>query len=103
MLIIIIFPPSSSFFLVQLFPPSLPYFSPAFTFYGEAPVTFPSFSNFAKVSSPFLQRAMYSFTESSRKSKGQEEEALPQEVDIGSLSFSYFPYFTYFSFVLSPF
>ena len=40
-------------------------------------VSLPSFSNFVKVSSPFFQHAMCSFTESSRKSKGQEEKALP--------------------------
>ena len=70
---------------------------------AKPPVSFRSFSNFAKVSSSFLQYAMCSFIESSKKSEGQEEEALPQEADTSSLSFSYFSYFTYFSFVLSPF
>ena len=62
------------------------------------PVSFPSFSNFAKISSPFLQRAMCSFTESSEKSEGQEEEALPQGADTCSLTFSYFLNFIYFLF-----
>ena len=57
-----------------------------------------SFSDFAKVSSPFFQRALCPFIESSKRSKGQEElpmmvevvaetqkEALPQGVGTGSL------------------
>ena len=41
---------------------------------------------------------MCSFIESSGKSEGQEEEALPQGADTGSLAFSYFPNFIYFLF-----
>ena len=58
-----------------------------------------SFGNFAKVSSPFFQRALWPFIESSKRSEGQEKElpmmaevvaktqkeALPQGVGIGSL------------------
>ena len=58
-----------------------------------------SFSDFAKVSSPFFQRALCPFIESSKRSKGQEKElpmmvevvaetqkeALPQGVGTGSL------------------
>ena len=64
-------------------------------------VSLRSLSHFAKVSSPFLQRALCSFIKSSRKSKEQEEETLPQEVDTGfffvfffSLShFTFLPWF----------
>ena len=73
-----------------------------FPFMAKPSVSFPSFSNFAKVSSSFLQRALCSFAESFGKSEGQEEEppivanvaapyqeeALPQGADIGSLAFS---------------
>ena len=64
----------SSFFILLPFPiPSM----------AKPPVLFPSFSHFAKVSSPFLQCVAYSFTESSKKSEGQEEEVQPQEADTG--------------------
>ena len=84
------------FFLVHIFPLFLPYFSLAFSFYGKAPGIFPSFNNFAKVSSHFLQHTVQSFTESSEKSEGQEEEALPQGVDTGFLTLSCFPNFICF-------
>ena len=41
---------------------------------AKPPISFPSFSNFAKVSSPFLQRVVCSFTEFSRKSEEKNEE-----------------------------
>ena len=41
---------------------------------------------------------MCSFIESSGKSEGQEEEALPQGADTCSLTFSYFLNFIYFLF-----
>ena len=77
----------------------------------KPPVSFPSFSNFAKVSSPFLQHALCSFVESSKKSEGQEkgplmtvdvatpyqEKALPQGDDTSSLACSYFSIFMFFS------
>ena len=77
----------------------------SFPFFSQAsPLPFPSMekplvslrslSHFAKVSSPFLQRALCSFTESSRKSKEQEEETLPQEVDTGF--FFFFVFFSHF-------
>ena len=40
-------------------------------------VSLPSFSHFAKVSSPFLQRAVCSVTGFSKQSEEQEEEAPP--------------------------
>ena len=43
----------------------------------------PSFSRYAKVSSPFLQLTMFPFSESSKKLKEQEEEVPPQEADTG--------------------
>ena len=59
-------------------------------------VSLRSLSHFAKVSSPFLQRAVCSFTESSRKSKEQEEETLPQEADTIFFFFSHFPTLHFF-------
>ena len=72
----------------------------------KSPVSLPSFSHFAKDSSPFLQRAVCSFTESSKKLEEQEEGALLQVVDT-SFFFFFFssllfpPYIS--SLVLSPF
>ena len=88
--------PPSFFFFFLIFPPFLPYFSLAFSFYGKAPGIFPSFNNFAKVSSHFLQHTVQSFTKSSEKSEGQEEEALPQGADTGFLTLSCFPNFICF-------
>ena len=70
----------------------------------KPPVSLPSFSHFAKVSSPFLQRVVCSFTESSKKSNEQKVGALPQEVDTGFFFFSsllFSPYIS--SLVFSPF
>ena len=64
----------------------------------KPPVSLPSFSHFAKVSSPFLQRVVCSFTESSKKSNEQEVGALPQEVDTGF--FSFLLYFSHLIFLL---
>ena len=58
-------------------------------------VSLRSLSHFAKVSSPFLQRAVCSFTESSRKSKEQEEETLPQEADTIFFFFFSLSHFTF--------
>ena len=55
---------------------------------AKPPASLPSFSRFATDSSPFLQLALCSFPESSKKSEEQEEEVLPQEAGIGSLFFS---------------
>ena len=66
-------------------------------------VSLPSFSHFAKVSSPFLQCAVCSYIESSKKSEEQEEEAPPQEVDIGPPFFFCFSYFTFLPWFLPPF
>ena len=41
---------------------------------GKPLASLPSFSNFAKISSPFFQHALYPFTESSYRSEGQEDE-----------------------------
>ncbi|KAL0003623.1 hypothetical protein SO802_011184 [Lithocarpus litseifolius] len=46
-------------------------------------ISLPSFSHFAKVSSPFLHITACSFTESSKKSEEREEEASPKEADSG--------------------
>ena len=60
------------------------------------PVSFSSFSHFAKVSSPFPKRAMCSFIESSKKSEGQEKEAQPHEADTGfRFSFLLLSHFTF--------
>ena len=64
---------------------------------AKPPVSLPSFSHFAEVSSPFLQLAMCSFSGSSKKSEEQEEETPLQEADIG------FPFFFFFELSLSPF
>ena len=81
------------------FPPFFFHTSPLpFPSMAKPPVSFPSFSNFAKVSSPFLQRAVCSLTEFSKKSKEQDEEIQPQEVDTSSLAFSNSPNFIYFLF-----
>ena len=63
---------------------------------AKHPVSFPSFSHFAKVSSPFLQCVVRSFTESSKKSKGQEKEAQSHEADTGfPFSFLLLSHFTF--------
>ena len=94
--------PPSFFFFFLIFPPFLPYFSLAFSFYGKAPGIFPSFNNFAKVSSHFLQHTVQSFTKSSEKSEGQEEEALPQGADTGFFNSLLLSQLYMFSFLLSP-
>ena len=66
--------------------------------YLERSVSLPSFSHFAKVSSPFLQRAVCSFTESSKKSEEQEEGVLPQGADTGFF-FSFLLYFSRLTFL----
>ena len=88
----------SLYFPFLLFYLSLPYSPLPFPSMEKPSVSFLSFSNFVKIFSPFLQHVVCSFTESSRKSEGQEKEALPQEADTGSLAFSYFPNFIYFLF-----
>ena len=62
---------------------------------AKPPVSVPSFSHFAEASSPFFQFVMCSFSESSKKSKEQEEEAPPQKADTG---FPSFPFFFLYSF-----
>ena len=62
---------------------------------AKPPASLPSFSRYAKVSSPFLQLAMCPFSESSKKLEEQEEEVSPQEADTG------FPFFFFYR--LSPF
>ena len=49
----------------------------SFSFMAKPPIALPSFSHFAEASSPFLHLAMCSFSESSKKSEEQEEEASP--------------------------
>ena len=68
-------------------PPPHPFVFLPFPFPSMAkpPISFPSFKYFAKVSSPFLQHAVCSFIESSKKSEGQKEETHLQEADIGFL------------------
>ena len=95
-------PPPPPLFFFFIFPPFLPYFSLAFSFYGKAPGIFPSFNNFAKVSSHFLQHTVQSFTKSSEKSEGQEEEALPQGADTGFFNSLLLSQLYMFSFLLSP-
>ena len=75
------------FFLFCLFP--------AFFFFVMVKplVSLPFFSRFAEASSPFLQLAICSFSESSKKSKEQKEEAPPQEADTGFPSFPLFFFF----------
>ena len=60
-------------------------------------LSLPSFSRYAKVSSPFLQLAMCPFLESSKKPEEQEEEVPPQEANTG------FPFFLLFFFSASFF
>ena len=72
-------------------------FLPSSFVIAKPPVSLPSFSHFAEVSSPFLQLAMCSFSRSSKKSKEQEEETLLQEADVG---FPFSPFF--FELSLSP-
>ena len=100
MLTIVILPPPPPPLFFLIFPPFLPYFSLAFSFYGKAPGIFPSFNNFAKVSSHFLQHTVQSFTESSEKSEGQKEEALPQGADTGFFNSLLLSQLYMFSFLL---
>ena len=67
---------------------------------AKPPVSLPSFSRYAKVSSPFLQLAMCPFSKSSKKLEEQEEEVPPQEADTG-FPFSLFIFL--FFFTASPF
>ena len=71
----------------------------------KPPLPFPSFSHFAKVSSPFLQRAACSLTETTKKSKEQEEESPPQEANTGPfcLFFFFFFLFLLYLFLALPF
>ena len=70
---------------------------------AKPPASLPSFSRYAKVSSPFLQLAMCPFSKSSKKPEEQEEEVSPQEADTGFpfLFFSFFftasPLFFFFN------
>ena len=71
---------------------------------AKLPVSLPSFSYFAKVSSPFLQRVVCSLAESSKKSKEREDETPLQEVDTSSPAFfsSFFFSFFFFLFTFLP-
>ena len=59
------------FFFFNIYPSFVPFF------HGEALASLPSFSRYAKVSSPFLQLAMCPFSESSKKPEEQHEEVSP--------------------------
>ena len=67
-----------SFLLWFLFFPSFYALPLSSSSMAKPPVSLPSFSHFAKVSSPFLQLAMCPFLESSKKPEEQEEEAPPR-------------------------
>ena len=76
------------FFLFFFYAPPLSSSSMA-----KPPTSLPSFSHYAKVSSPFFQLAMCPFSESFKKLEEQEEEVPPQEADTGftfSLLFFFF-------------
>ena len=73
------------FLLCSLLLPPFCAFPLPFPPMAKPPISFPSFKYFAKVSSPFLQHAVCSFIESSKKSEGQKEETHLQEADIGFL------------------
>ena len=74
----------SSPLLVHIFPFSLPILlSVSFFFIAKPPVSLPSFSNFAKLSSPFFERALCPFIESFKRSKGWGEE-LPLMAEVAA-------------------
>ena len=91
-----------------LLPFSFP-FSLLLFYMGQSSESLPSFSNFAKISSPFFQRVLCSLTVSSEGSKGQEDEpptmakavtqiqekALSRETGICSLLFPFFLFFPF--------
>ena len=79
-----------------LFPLFLMLFLCLFLSMAKPPVSLPSFSHFAKVSSHFLQHVVCSFAESSKKSKEQEEEAPPQEANTSPLPFLHFLALSFF-------
>jgi len=96
--------PHSSPLLVHIFPFSL---SILLFFSWRSPRHLSPFSDFAKVSLPFFQCALCSFTESFKRSKGWEEELpvmvkvatqaqkeiIPQGIGNGSLAFSFLSVF----------